>query len=69
MNDIKKPWQSKTIVLNAIIGLATFAALIIPSAASIKDFINSNAVTIGAVWSVLNIILRTISKDKISLID
>lgn len=63
----KYPWESKTIVLNAIIGIASAAALFFPAASTISTFINTNATAIAAVWSVLNIILRTISKDAISL--
>ncbi len=69
MNDLKKPWQSKTILLNGVMGLAAFVALFIPQASVIKQFIDANAVSIGTIWSVLNIILRTITKDKISLQD
>lgn len=65
----KKPWQSKTVIINAILGLAAVAAMFFPQASVVTTYINSNAAMIGTAWSVLNIILRAISKDKISLGD
>lgn len=67
--DTKKPWQSKTILLNGIVGMAGFIAMFIPQASGIQDFINHNAMAIGSVWSVLNVVIRFISKDKVSLTD
>ncbi len=69
MGDVKKPWQSKTILLNAVLGLAAFVAIFIPGAESVKAFIDVHAVQIGLGWSVLNMILRAVTKDKISLGD
>lgn len=65
----KPAWTSKTILVNGVIGLAAFAAMFFPAAAGLKTFLDSNAAAIGAVWSVLNIVLRTITKDKITLGD
>lgn len=69
LTDSKKPWQSKTILLNAIVGLAGFVALFIPGAEGVKIFVDSNAVMIGTIWSVLNVLLRAVSKNAISLVD
>jgi hypothetical protein len=67
--DSKKPWESKTVLLNAAFGLIAVATMFIPSAAGIGELIKGHAAEIGAAWSVLSIILRMISKDKIVLGD
>jgi len=66
---VKYPWESKTIVINAILGVIAALALFVPAASSIKDFISAHAVEIGVAWSVLGMVLRTVSKDKIVLGD
>ena len=65
----KKPYLSKTIIINSIMGLSMALVPFIPAMAGVKTFIESNAIMIGTAWSVLNIVLRAISKDKISLTD
>ena len=65
----KKPWQSKTLVLNALLGLISCVALFVPGAKAVSDFINANGAMIGAIWAFANIVLRSISKDKIVLVD
>lgn len=65
--DSKKPWQSKTLLLNGIGGLILFAALFVPAAASWGDWLKSNSLQIGVAWSVLNMVLRAITKDKLQL--
>lgn len=67
--DTKKPWQSKTLVLNAILGVAAAAALFVPAASGVKVLLEGHVSEIALVWSILNMILRTISKDKIQLVD
>lgn len=69
MEDTKKPWQSKTIVLNAVLGLLGAAALFLPAASGIQVWITGHAAEIAMGWGVLNMVLRLISKDKIQLID
>lgn len=69
MNDVKKPWESKTILVNAIIGFCGALALFVPNAKFVSDFISSHGGEITMIWSILNIILRSISKDKIVLRD
>lgn len=69
MNDSKKPWLSKTLWLNFIGGIASAVAVFYPNANVVTQFIASNAVAIGTVWSVLNMILRVVTKDAISLQD
>ncbi len=65
----KKPWLSKTIIINAIVGVALGLSPFIPSLAAVGEFFKNNAVLIGTAWSILNIALRTITKGKISLED
>ncbi len=65
----KKPWLSKTILLNAVFGLVAVAAMFVPAADAAGDLIKAHAAEIGAAWSVLGIVLRVVSKDKISLAD
>lgn len=65
----KAPWESKTIIVNGVLGLAAFASIFLPQAASIQPWIASNGANIAMFWSVLNIVLRAVSKDKISLGD
>lgn len=67
--DQKKPWQSKTMLLNGIGGLVLFVGLFVPGAEVVDSFIKLNATTIGMVWSVLNMVLRAMTKDKIVLVD
>lgn len=65
----KKPWQSKTLVVNAVLGLVAAVALFVPGALVVKDFIVGHALEIGMGWSILNLALRAITKDAISLVD
>lgn len=71
MNEVqtKEPYKSKTIIINSILGLSMALTPFIPQLAVVKTFIETNAVLLGTVWSVLNIVLRAISKDKIVLTD
>lgn len=67
--DSKKPWQSKTILLNAIGGLLVAVAVFYPGAESLKTFLDVHSAEVGMAWSILNIAIRAITKDKISLVD
>jgi len=57
----KKPWQSKTIVVNALMALGALFY------APMSDWISANPGAVASAWSVLGILLRLISKDKVSL--
>jgi len=59
--DTKKPWQSKTIILNTVLALA---AMFYPPVAT---YISTHPEVVAGVFAVLNIILRFVSKDKIGL--
>lgn len=65
--ETKKPWQSKTVVLNAVVGLLAAVAAFVPAAAGAQAWIGAHAVEIGMGWSILNVVLRAVTKDKISL--
>lgn len=69
MEQTKKPWQSRTMVVNGIMGLVAFVALFVPGAEAVKTFIESNAEGITMVWAVLNMALRFITKEKVSLFE
>ena len=64
-----KPWLSKTIIVNTIGGVTLALSAFVPSLAGVQSFLTQNAVMIGMIWSVLNIALRTLTKNAISLQD
>jgi hypothetical protein len=65
----KKPWQSKTMLLNGIAGLIAFLALFWSGASNVSTYISAHAPEIGVGWSLMNVILRAFTKDKVSLSD
>lgn len=67
MQEVKAPWQSKTLVLNAIFGLVAAISLFVPAASAITDYLKSHVEIVAMVWSALNMILRFVTKDKIGL--
>lgn len=67
--DSKKPWLSKTIWINSIMGVLLAAASLIPSLKVIADWIAANAGIIGVAWAALGVAVRLITKDQISLGD
>jgi len=69
MSDTKKPWQSKTLLLNGIGGLILFVSLFLPQASEVGAWITGNGALIATIWSFANIALRFITKDKIVLGD
>lgn len=66
-NVAKKPWKSKTLFLNGVMGLISFIMLFWEGASAAQTFIQANAVEIGMFWSLLNVVLRVVTKEKISL--
>ena len=56
---MKKPWQSKTILLNFV---AAATALFFPPAA---EWISAHPVEVSSLFAIMNIVLRVITKDKI----
>lgn len=61
--DSKKPWLSKTVWVNLV---AAILALVYPPAG---EWIASRPEVTMGLFAGLNVILRLISKDKISLLD
>lgn len=57
----KKPWQSKTLILNLVVAVL---ALVFPPA---KDFIEAKPELVISVFAVVNMVLRVITKGKIEL--
>jgi hypothetical protein len=66
---MKSPFLSKTIIVNAVLGVCIALAAFVPALGSVADFIKANALAIGSAWSVLGIVLRMVTKDKIVLVD
>ena len=65
----KKPWQSRTLVLNGVVGLCAAVGLFLPGALSISDWIAANGASVTLVWSLANMVLRVVTKEKVTLID
>lgn len=59
--DTKKPWQSKTIIVNFV---AAAGALFFPP---FTQWISAHPAEIASAFSILNIVLRVITKDKIAI--
>lgn len=55
----KKPYKSKTLLVNALVAIL---ALFAPNAA---EFISSHPTEVAIAFSMLNMALRVITKDKI----
>lgn len=65
-----KPWyESKTILVNLVLGICAALSAVVPQLASVSAWINANASLIGMVWAGLNVVLRFVSKDAIQLGD
>lgn len=63
----KKPYESKTIVIGAILGMLGAISAFYPQANQITDWINANGGAIATGWSILAIALRMITKSAIQL--
>lgn len=61
MEESKKPWQSKTILVNFA---AAAGALFYPPVA---EWIAANPGILASAFAVLNILLRLVTKDRIGL--
>lgn len=64
MEASKKPWLSKTIWLGVVTALSPFVP-------GVSEWISNAAhiETIGMIWGALAVLLRFITKDKVSLGD
>lgn len=65
--ETKKPWQSKTMVVNGVMGVLSFALLFWPGAEGAQSWIGAHAAEIGMGWSLLGMALRMVTKDSVSL--
>lgn len=62
---VTKPfWQSKTILVNLLMALAVILGQFYPPAAA---FIQANLGLEAPAWAVINIVLRVITKDAVSI--
>jgi hypothetical protein len=62
--ETKPFWQSKTILVNIIMGAAMILAQFKPELAAIlKEYLGEA----GSAWAIINIALRIISKDKVTI--
>lgn len=64
MEAIKPWWQSKTILVNILAGVALILAEFKPEAA---EFIRQNLGETGIAWAFVNVVLRFVTKDKVSI--
>lgn len=60
--EAKKPWQSKTLWVNLLLAVAAF----IPAVSSV---VKESPDMAGLVITMVNVILRFVTKDKIQLVD
>lgn len=58
---MKKPWQSKTILMNFVVAAG---ALFYPPVA---EWVSAHPIEISSLFAVMNIVLRVVTKDKISI--
>lgn len=65
----KKPWESKTIIINAFLGVLMALLPFIPYLQPLVDWVNGNGILIGTIWAALAVALRFISKGAIQLGD
>lgn len=65
----KKPWMSKSLWVNAVCGLCLALSPFVPGLEKVHAFVQGHAVEIGVGWSVLNVVLRLVTKEKITLVD
>jgi hypothetical protein len=68
--EVKRPWKSKIIVLNAVMGIIAVYRLVSEgNANAFEAFINSNGALIDSIWAGLNVAWRFVTKDPIGLRD
>lgn len=57
-------WQSKTILVNILMGLAMILANFVPAA---SDFIKQYFAEAGSAWALINVVLRLVTKNKVEI--
>jgi hypothetical protein len=60
---------SKTFWLNFVVGLLAGLLPMFPALQPVSDFIKNHVMEIGIAWSMLNVVLRFVSHEKIVLVD
>jgi hypothetical protein len=65
----KKPWQSKTVWVNVVMGVSLALAPLVPGGQAIHEWVGGHLDLIGMVWAGLNVALRFITKERITLGD
>lgn len=61
---VKPWWQSKTILVNILLGVGMVVGQFNPSIqAMIQEYLGEA----GTAWALINIVLRLVSRDKISI--
>ena len=58
---MKKPWKSKTLWANALVGLLAVSGL--------REKLSIGADQVLLILSVVNLVLRLVTKDKVGLIE
>lgn len=61
MEPTKKPWQSKTLVVNFLMAAGV---LLYPP---MSGWISAHPTEVASAWAVLGILLRLVTKDRVSL--
>lgn len=64
MNPVKAPWQSKQVLLGVVTSLISIIAVFVPA---VGTWFGENGSLVGSLLGVVIIILRVISKGKISI--
>jgi len=60
-----KPWYlSKTILVQLLGAVAIIAGLFSPT---VGDFIKNNFSEVGAAWAIVNVLLRLVTKEQVSI--
>lgn len=67
--DTKKPWRSKTFVLNVVLGALGVLHYAFPEVLGLTHWLELNSGLVAMIWGGMNAALRCLTKDKISLTD
>jgi len=65
----KKLFKSKTFWFSFLTGLVIALLPLFPVLTPVKDWMAGNSAVVGTVWTVLALIIRILTKDKITLVD
>jgi hypothetical protein len=65
--ETKPVLKSKTMFVNAVVAVLGSVALFVPQVAPWSEWVNANGATIMTVLGVVGVILRAVTKDKVSI--